>query len=304
MFSRRNFLINTPLAAAGMLAACRDSSSAQSVVQAGAAAPQGPPPAAPRPLLADLPADATTLEWIPKHTDLVYTFGGAAPRQRIKPKTRIVTFGIRAAHPGTGFGYIERGEALSDGVFGIRRFCEKPDFDTAQTYVASGRYDWNAGIFLFSPQVMLQELQRHAPEVLAHTREAFDRARRDGVVISLDEQAFARVPSISVDYAVMEKTQASAVAPCDIGWADVGGFAELWRLGEKDGAANHVKGDAILIEAQNCLVHNSGPVVAVIGLSDIMVISTPAGVLVAPIERAQDVKKAAEAARARLESRA
>jgi len=230
-------------------------------------------------------------------------FQAAVARAAATAKTRIVTFGIHPSHPETGFGYIERGEALSDGVFGIRRFCEKPDFDTAQTYVASGRYDWNAGIFLFSPQVMLQELQRHAPEVLAHTREAFDRARRDGVVISLDEQAFARVPSISVDYAVMEKTQASAVAPCDIGWADVGGFAELWRLGEKDGAANHVKGDAILIEARNCLVHNSGPVVAVIGLSDIMVISTPAGVLVAPIERAQDVKKAAEAAKARLESR-
>jgi mannose-1-phosphate guanylyltransferase len=119
-------------------------------------------------------------------------------------------------------------------------------------------------------------------------------------VISLDDQAFARVPSISVDYAVMEKTQASAVVPCDIGWADVGGFAELWRLGEKDGADNHVKGDAILIEAQNCLVHNSGPVVAVIGLENIMVISTPSGVLVAPITRAQDVKKAAEAAKARL----
>jgi mannose-1-phosphate guanylyltransferase/mannose-1-phosphate guanylyltransferase/mannose-6-phosphate isomerase len=215
-------------------------------------------------------------------------------------RTRIVTFGIHPTHPETGFGYIEHGRNLSDGVFEIASFREKPDMETARTYVDSGRFEWNAGIFLFSPQVMLRELQAHAPEVLEHAREAFDKAERDGVVISLNAQAFARVPSISVDYAVMEKTTASAVVPCDIGWADVGGFAELWRLGAKDPAENHVKGDAILIEADNCLVHNSGAgPVAVIGLADIMVISTPAGVLVAPISRAQDVKKAAEAAKMR-----
>lgn len=228
-------------------------------------------------------------------------FQAAIARAAETAASRIVTFGIHPSHPETGFGYIEHGDRLADGVFSIRRFCEKPDLATAQTYVASGQYDWNAGIFLFSPQVMLDELQIHAPDVLEHARDAFDKARRDGVVVSLNEQAFARVPSISVDYAVMEKTFASAVVPCDIGWADVGGFAELWRLGEKDGAENHVKGDAILIEAHNCLVHNSGPVVAVIGLDDIMVISTPSGVLVAPISRAQDVKKAAEVVKTRLE---
>ncbi|HWU50105.1 MAG TPA: mannose-1-phosphate guanylyltransferase/mannose-6-phosphate isomerase [Asticcacaulis sp.] len=227
-------------------------------------------------------------------------FQAAIARAAETATSRIVTFGIHPSHPETGFGYIEHGPRLADGVFCIKRFCEKPDTETAKSYVESGNYDWNAGIFLFSPQVMLDELQIHAPDVLEHAREAFQKAQRDGVVISLDDHAFARVPSISVDYAVMEKTQASAVVPCDIGWADVGGFAELWRLGEKDGAENHVKGDAILIEAQNCLVHNSGPVVAVIGLENIMVISTPSGVLVAPITRAQDVKKAAEAAKARL----
>ncbi|MDI7776371.1 mannose-1-phosphate guanylyltransferase/mannose-6-phosphate isomerase [Asticcacaulis sp. EMRT-3] len=228
-------------------------------------------------------------------------FVAALERAAETAKTRIVTFGIKAAHPETGFGYIEHGAPLSEGVFEIKRFCEKPDLDTATSYVAGGQHDWNAGIFLFSPAIMLAELEKHAPEVLAAARESFEKAQRNGVVIRLDEEAFARVPSISVDYAVMEKTKASAVVPCDIGWADVGGFAELWRLGEKDASANHVKGDAILIEAENCLIHNSGPVVAVIGLSDIMVISTPSGILVAPISRAQDVKKAAEAAKARLE---
>ena len=215
-------------------------------------------------------------------------------------KDRIITFGIRPTHPETGFGYIERGDALSDGVFTIKRFLEKPDLATAEAYVAGGRHDWNAGIFLFSPEVMLQELEALAPEVLVACREAYAKAKRNGVVVSLDEEAFAKSPSVSVDVAIMEKTTHSAVVPCDIGWADVGGFAELWRLGEKDERANHVKGDAILIDAENCLVHANGPVVAVIGLSDIMVISTASGVLVAPISRAQDVKKVAEAMKARL----
>jgi len=148
---------------------------------------------------------------------------------------------------------------------------------------------------------MLEELSLYAPDVLAACVDAYKKAHIDGVIINLDEEAFGQVPSISIDYAVMENTSRSAVIPCDIGWADVGGFAELWRLGEKDAGANHVKGEAILIDAENCLIRNDGgPVVAVIGLSDIMVISTPSGILVAPLSRAQDVKKAAEAAKGRL----
>lgn len=229
-------------------------------------------------------------------------FHAAVARATETAATRIVTFGIQPTHAETGFGYIERGAGLSDGIFEITKFWEKPDLETAMGYVAGGRHDWNAGIFLFSPQVMIEELQAHAPEVLRACRAAYDKAGRTqaeagGTVISLDEEAFAQVPSISVDYAIMEHTTRSAVVPCDIGWADVGGFAELWRLGTKDASSNHVKGEAILIDAENNLIHNSGPVVAIIGLSDIMVISTPSGILVAPLSRAQDVKKAAEAAK-------
>jgi len=214
-------------------------------------------------------------------------------------RDRIVTFGIKPTHPETGFGYIERGNGLSEGVFEIARFLEKPNLETATQYVAGGQHDWNAGIFLFSPRVMLDELAVHAPEVLAATRQALETGAREGVIAHLDEAAFAKVPSISVDYAVMEKTAKSAVVPCDIGWADVGGFAELWRLGTKDAVGNHALGTSILIDAENNLVHNhNGPAVAIIGLSNIMVISTPSGVLVCPLDRAQDVKKAAEAAKA------
>lgn len=218
-------------------------------------------------------------------------------------KTRIVTFGIRPTHAETGFGYIERGAAISDGIFEISRFLEKPNLATATQYVEGGQHDWNAGIFLFSPQVMIEELEKYAPEVMAHSRKAFEGARRDGVIVHLDSTAFQAVPSISVDYAIMEKTKRSAVLPCDIGWADVGGFAELWRLGDKDAAGNHAKGTSILIDSENCLVHNhDGPPVAIVGMKDVMVISTPSGILVCPIDRAQDVKKAAEAAKALLSS--
>ncbi|ADU13882.1 mannose-1-phosphate guanylyltransferase/mannose-6-phosphate isomerase [Asticcacaulis excentricus] len=212
-------------------------------------------------------------------------------------KDRIVTFGITPTAPETGFGYIQRGEELADGVYGIKRFLEKPNFETAQSYLADGGYDWNAGIFLFAPKVMIEELGVHEPGVLTATKAAFETAEVEGVTHLLNADAFANCPSISVDYAVMERTQRAATAPCDIGWADVGGFSELWRLGAKDGGGNHAQGSAILIDANNCLVRAEGPPVAIIGLDNIMVVSTPSGIVVAPISRAQDVKLAAEAAK-------
>jgi len=209
----------------------------------------------------------------------------------------IVTFGIRPTAPETGFGYIQRNESLCEGVWSVRRFLEKPNLATAQEYVADGGYDWNAGIFLFSPAIMLDELGQHQPDVLEATRKALENAEITDRTRLLNPDDFARCPSISVDYAVMERTRRAAVAPCDIGWADVGGFSELWRLGDKDSEGNHTTGHTVLIDANNCLVRAEGPPVAVIGLDNIMVISTPSGIVVAPVSRAQDVKLAAEAAK-------
>lgn len=210
-------------------------------------------------------------------------------------KTRIVTFGISPTKPETGFGYIERGTALSDDLYEIGRFLEKPDYATAKTYVEGGKHVWNAGIFLFSAKVMLDALEELAPEVLAAAREAFDKASLEELVIRLDTDAFAKAPSTSIDYAVMEKTKNSAVTPCDIGWADLGSFAEIYNFGPKDSMGNFVIGNTTMIDASNCLVRAEDRAVAVIGLENIMVIATPEGILVAPIDRAQDVKKAYEA---------
>lgn len=212
-------------------------------------------------------------------------------------KDNIITFGIRPNGPETGFGYIQRGEAIAPGVFAVQRFLEKPNLEAAKGYVADGGYDWNAGIFLFSPQVMLEEVTKYEPKVLEASQKALSKAAVNEVTRLLDPESFAECPSISVDYAIMERTSRAATAPCDIGWADVGGFAELWRLGEKDDAGNHARGNAILIDSQNCLVRSDNVPVAIIGLNDIIVISTPSGIVVAPISRAQDVKLAAEAAK-------
>jgi mannose-1-phosphate guanylyltransferase / mannose-6-phosphate isomerase len=210
-------------------------------------------------------------------------------------KSRIVTFGIRPSGPETGFGYIHRGQNLTGDIYEINRFLEKPELKLAQAYVDDGGYDWNAGIFLFSPKVMIEELELYAPEVLMAAQEALTLAHSADGNIHLDAEAFGKCPSISIDYAVMEPTKRAAVAPCDIGWADVGGFHELWRLGEKDEFGNHVLGQTLTLDAHNCLIRTDGPPVAVIGLDNIMVISTASGLIVAPLSRAQDVKLAANA---------
>ena len=140
---------------------------------------------------------------------------------------RIVTFGIAPTGPETGYGYIQRGEPLADGVFAVARFAEKPRRELAEAYLAQGGYDWNSGIFLFAPEVMLAEMAAHRPDIHAAALLAVDGAGRDGPFVRFDDESFLAIPSESVDVAVMERTRLAAVAPCDIGWADDGSWSEL-----------------------------------------------------------------------------
>lgn len=224
-------------------------------------------------------------------------FRDAVTKASVVANTHVVTFGIRPERPETGFGYIQIGKQLDNDIFAVEGFLEKPDLETAQRYTISGKHVWNAGIFLFSSDLMLGELASLAPDVLRASTRAFELGERSGTELSLDAAAFAEVPSISIDYAVMEKTTHSAVVPCDIGWADVGGFAELWRLGEKDGNGNHLRGPCVMIDGRDNLIFNDGEApVAVIGLSDVVVVKTASGVVVCPRDRVQEVKAAAECA--------
>jgi len=206
----------------------------------------------------------------------------------------IVTFGIEPTGPETGYGYIQRGERIYDGVFRVARFVEKPNLKTAESYLAEGGYFWNGGIFLYAPETLLAEAERHSPEIMGKTIEALDRGGRDGVFIALDREAFAACPSQPIDIAIMEKTDKAAVAPCDIGWADVGSWSELWRQGPRDTEDNFIKGEAIVLDTEESLIWTNGPMVATVGVKDLIVIATADQVLVLPKNRAQDVKRIVE----------
>ena len=213
---------------------------------------------------------------------------------------RIVTFAVTPTAPETGYGYIKSGEALGAGVFAVEAFREKPDLATAETYLADGHYAWNAGIFFFKASAFLAELDLHAPEVLIAAREALALGRRDEGCVYLDEAAFVKAPSISVDYAVMEPTEAAAVVPVDMGWSDVGSFLTLWDLAEKDTNANVSQGPTALFDTQGCLVRSEETPVALIGVENLVVIATAQGILVMHKDRAQDVRLAADAFKAKI----
>lgn len=199
----------------------------------------------------------------------------------------IVTFGIRPTRPDTGFGYIEAGAPLDTGARRITAFTEKPDLDTAKRWLAAGRHTWNAGLFLFSPGLMLSELKTHAVGVHEASLKAFRLGRENGIARSLDKHAFERTPEISIDFAVMEHTDKAAVfGPLDCGWNDVGSWATLAEMA--DGAAHT---DVLDIGSTNCYLRSDGSVfVAGVGLEDLIVVAHEGSVLVIPRDRVQDIK--------------
>jgi len=211
---------------------------------------------------------------------------------------RLVTFGMTPDRPETGYGYIRLGTALADGAHEVAAFVEKPDAATAARYVAEG-YMWNSGSFLFPASLVLGELAAHAPAVLEAARAAVAGATRDLDFLRLDEAAFAQAPSISIDYAVMEKTKQAAVVPASIGWSDIGSFDALWAIGAKDSSGNVAIGDALVLDSANSFVRSDGMLTAVLGVSDAIVVTSDDAVLVTTRDRAQDVKKVVDALKAR-----
>jgi len=206
----------------------------------------------------------------------------------------IVTFGIVPDRPETGYGYIEVGPEIRDGMRRIARFKEKPDAATAADYVASGAYLWNGGMFLFRPDLLLQEFDA-APEIRDRTLAAWTAASRAGPLVSLGPD-FAQVPALPIDIAVMERTARGAVAPCNVGWADIGSWFELWRMNASDAASNVSRGPVTISDCSGSLVHAKDIVVAAAGLVDMIVVATPEAVLILPKHRAQEVKALREAA--------
>lgn len=233
------------------------------------------------PLLLVLPSDHVI-------TDVARFHTAVRQAQPAAEEGQLVTFGIVPAGPETGYGYIRA--AAGEGVRAVEAFVEKPDADTAAGYVASGAYFWNSGMFLFRASRYLQELARFRPQMLAACREAHAKARRDPDFVRLDREAFAASPSDSIDYAVMEKTDAAAVLPMDAGWNDVGSWSALWAIAGQDADGNAHRGDVIAQDCRNTLAWSDGRLLALLGLDDVVVVNTTDAVLVARKDRVQDVK--------------
>jgi len=206
---------------------------------------------------------------------------------------RIVTFGMRPVTPETGYGYIELGAALDDaaGAYGVARFVEKPDAAEAERFAGDGRHLWNSGMFVFTARTLLEELERYAPDVLGAVRAAVARRYDDLDFLRLDVEAFSASPSISLDYAVAERTTRAAVVPADLGWSDVGSWRALWELGHKDADGNVAVGDVLLETSRDCYVRSDGMLAAVVGLQDAVVVVTEDAVLAMHRDRAQEVTK-------------
>ena len=204
----------------------------------------------------------------------------------------LVTFGIKPSRAETGYGYIRRGNRLGtrEGCYEVRAFVEKPDAATARSYLDDGGYEWNSGMFLFTAEAYLAELERFEPDIVSGCRTAVKAASKDLDFLRLAEAPFAAMPSRSIDYAVMERTERAAVVPADMGWSDVGSWTSLWEIGAKDGKGNVLTGDVVTRDVRNSYIRSDGPLVAVVGLDDIVVVSTGDAVLVLAKDRAQEVK--------------
>lgn len=207
----------------------------------------------------------------------------------------LVTFGIALTGPATGYGYIRRGEPLGRGLFRADAFVEKPDRETATRYLAEGGHDWNAGIFLFRAAAFLRALEEFAPDILAAASAAIEAAETKDNRLMPDKAAFEKSRAIAVDVAVMEKSSRVAVAPTAMGWSDLGSWDSLYQLAEQDTSGNAVSGNALALDGANLFIRSDGPPLIAIGVSDLIVIATADGILVAPLGESQRVKEALDA---------
>ncbi len=239
-----------------------------------------------------LPADAA----ITDHTALLKTLTTAAD---VAHTGLIATFGMNPTAPETGYGYIERGDALSmiDDAFHVARFIEKPDAEIARRLIADSRHYWNSGMFVARASTLLDEFGRYAPDVITAVTAAFGQRTHDLDFVRLGADAFCASPNVSFDYAIAEKTDRAAVIPASLGWSDVGSWSSVWEIAPKDPNGNVVVGDAIIEDLSNCYVRSEGIVTAVLGIDDTVVVSTQDAVLVTRRDRSQDVKLIVERVR-------
>ncbi|NBA96218.1 mannose-1-phosphate guanylyltransferase/mannose-6-phosphate isomerase [Pseudomonas sp. R5(2019)] len=205
----------------------------------------------------------------------------------------MVLFGVPATKPQTGYGYIKSNNdaLLPEGVSRVAQFVEKPDKKRANEFVQAGGYFWNSGMFLFRASRFLEELKKHDADIYDTCLLTLERSKHVDDNIEIDEATFACCPDNSIDYAVMEKTQRACVVPLNVGWSDVGCWSSLWDVNEKDDNGNVSKGDVVIQDSRNCMIHGSGKLVSVIGLENIVVVETRDAILIAHKDQVQGVKQ-------------
>ncbi|WP_220721011.1 mannose-1-phosphate guanylyltransferase/mannose-6-phosphate isomerase [Agarivorans litoreus] len=208
---------------------------------------------------------------------------------------KLVTFGIVPNQAHTGYGYIQRGEAIAgSNGFVVEKFVEKPDAETATGYVNSGEFYWNSGMFLFKASRYLQELESFRPDIASACSLAMEKTSLDLDFIRVDKAAFTKCPDESIDYAVMEHTKDAVVVPLDAGWNDIGAWSALWEVNTKDENGNTSLGDNILQSTKNCLVHGGERLIATVGLENTVIVDTKDALLVADKAHVQEVKAIVE----------
>jgi mannose-1-phosphate guanylyltransferase len=206
---------------------------------------------------------------------------------------KLVTFGIVAHEPNTGYGYVKKGESQGPG-FAVDAFVEKPSIEVAKEYLESGDYFWNSGMFLFKTSRYLEELKKHSPDIYEACQLSMEGTSKDSDFLRVNEAAFAACPSDSIDYAVMEKTDDAVVVPMDAGWSDIGSWSSLWNISKKDDNGNAIYGDVMLHESHNSYIRTDGKLVAAIGVDDLVIVSTKDVLVVAHKDSVQDVKAVAQ----------
>ncbi len=216
----------------------------------------------------------------------------AAAAAALAAQDWLVSFGIEAKTPETGFGYLRRGAAIgTSGGYQVAQFVEKPDAVRAQAFLDSGEYAWNGGIFAFRAGAFLTELEACRPAIAAAAREAAAKGNAEGHRFHPDSEAFAQIESESVDYAVMENTTRAAMVPADMGWSDIGNWQALHDARDRDAQGNCITGATELLGCRNVMVDSDGPRVSVIGLEDVIIVVDGDEVLVTTAAGAQLVGK-------------
>lgn len=208
----------------------------------------------------------------------------------------LITFGIVPTKPETGYGYIKRGEQITQQIHKVAQFIEKPNLETAEKYLETGEYFWNSGMFLFKAQTYLEELKQFEPQIFDICQKAFDKLSLDlnSDFVRVDEEIFKQCISKSIDFAVMERTSKAAVVSLDAGWSDIGAWSALWEIGEQDAQGNIVQGDVFAEKINNCYLRSEYRLLAALGIENLIVVETADAVLVAHKDYAQNVKNVVE----------